>query len=60
MTCTTADLPLGDLWLFVATSAWDLTTMPCPGRYVMTLDGYFCIVDGVQPTSWSKIKADYR
>jgi hypothetical protein len=54
------NLPAGDLWLFVATSAWDLVTMPCGGEYVMTLDGYYCPPVSVEASSWSKIKADYR
>jgi hypothetical protein len=60
--CDTAcfNLPAGDLWLFVSTSAWDLLAMPCAGDYVMTLDGYNCPPVSVEPSSWSKIKADYR
>ena len=55
------NLPAGDIWLFVATSAWNLLSMPCPGDYVMTLDGYYCTPPlAMEPTSWSRIKAEYR
>lgn len=60
--CQTAcfNLPVGDLWLFVATNDWDLVGMPCGGKYTMTLDGYNCPPVSVEAASWSKIKADYR
>jgi hypothetical protein len=60
--CDTAcfNLPAGDLWLFVSTSAWDLLAMPCAGNYTMTLDGYYCGPVSVEASSWSKIKASYR
>jgi hypothetical protein len=60
--CDTAcfNLPVGDLWLFVSTADWDLVGMPCGGNYTMTLAGYDCPPVSVEPTNWSKIKADYH
>ncbi|GJM45170.1 MAG: hypothetical protein DHS20C21_20120 [Gemmatimonadota bacterium] len=54
------NLPAGDLWLFVGTSAFGVDAGACGGAYTMTLDGYNCPPVSVEPATWGKVKSDFR
>jgi hypothetical protein len=55
--CMTWPLPAGPMWFFVATDGFG-TDFACGADYVLTIDGLDCPVS-VEPTSWSRIKAQY-
>jgi hypothetical protein len=58
--CVEAVLPPGTWWLYVATSSFGSSAVPCGSEYVAKLTGYNCRPLSVEPVSWGRVKDLYR
>ncbi len=54
------ELPQGDLWLWIATSGFGPGAGECGGRWIVILEDYYAEPISVTPSSWGRVKAEYR